>query len=195
MGLKGTDVAKEASDIVLTDDNFGSIVKAVHWGRTLYENVQKFLQFQLTINVSALAIAFLSPILKMIFPNGNFQTIPLTVLQLLWINLVMDTLAALALGLEPPRDGIMKEKPKRREESFLTKNMSYSILTTGVYFTVFILLLQAFDFMGASDLGDKAASSVLFTTYVFMQLFNLLNSRSLKPGTSIFENLTKSKSF
>ena len=131
----------------------------------------------------------------MIFPNGNFQTIPLTVLQLLWINLVMDTLAALALGLEPPRDGIMKEKPKRREESFLTKNMSYSILTTGVYFTVFILLLQAFDFMGASDLGDKAASSVLFTTYVFMQLFNLLNSRSLKPGTSIFENLTKVKAF
>ena len=73
--------------------------------------------------------------------------------------------------------------------------MSFSILTTGLYFTVFILLLQAFDFMGASDLGDKAASSVLFTTYVFMQLFNLLNSRSLKPGTSIFENLTKSKSF
>lgn len=195
MGLKGTDVAKEASDIVLTDDNFGSIVKAVHWGRTLYENVQKFLQFQLTINVSALAIAFLSPILGMIFPSANFQTIPLTVLQLLWINLVMDTLAALALGLEPPRDGIMKEKPKRREESFLTKNMSFSILTTGLYFTVFILLLQAFDFMGASKLGDKGTSSVLFTTYVFMQLFNLLNSRSLKPGASIFENLTKSKSF
>jgi len=195
MGLKGTDVAKEASDIVLTDDNFGSIVKAVHWGRTLYENVQKFLQFQLTINVSALAIAFLSPILEMIFPSANFQTIPLTVLQLLWINLVMDTLAALALGLEPPRDGIMKEKPKRREESFLTKNMSFSILTTGLYFTVFILLLQAFDFMGASKLGDKGTSSVLFTTYVFMQLFNLLNSRSLKPGASIFENLTKSKSF
>lgn len=196
MGLKGTDVAKEASDIILTDDNFGSIVKAVHWGRTLYENVQKFLQFQLTINVSALAIAFLSPILAIIFPNSNFQTIPFTVLQLLWINLVMDTMAALALGLEPPRDGIMKEKPKKREESFLTKSMSFSILITGIYFTVFILLLQAFDFMGISALeGDNATSSVLFATYVFMQLFNLLNARSLKAGTSIFENLTKSRTF
>lgn len=196
MGLKGTDVAKEASDIVLTDDNFGSIIKAVHWGRTLYENVQKFLQFQLTINVSALAIAFLSPLLNIIFPSANFSNLPLTVIQLLWINLVMDTLAALALGLEPPRDEIMDEKPKRREESFLTKNMIFNILSMGGYFTVFILLLQTFDFMGVKGLqGEFASSSVLFTTYIFLQVFNLLNARSIKTGTSILKNLSKSKSF
>ena len=196
MGLRGTDVAKEASDIVLTDDNFGSIVKAVKWGRTLYENIQKFLQFQLTINLSALLIAVLSPILKLIFPGMNFQSMPLTVIQLLWVNLVMDTLAALALGLEPPRDGIMHDKPKKRTESFLTKTMMYNIATMGISFTVFMLLLQAFDVMGANALkGEFAFSSVLFTTYIFMQVFNLFNARVIKPGVSIFEKITQSKSF
>jgi len=120
MGIRGTDIAKEASDIVLVDDNFGSIVRAVHWGRTLYENVQKFLQFQLTINLSALVIAFLSPLLALglallaeqgihILPGADFKELPLTVLQLLWVNLIMDTLAALALSLEPRRDVLMKD--------------------------------------------------------------------------------------
>lgn len=196
MGVRGTDVAKEASDIVLTDDNFGSIVKAVRWGRTLYENIQKFLQFQLTINFSALMIAVLSPILRLIFPDLNFQALPFTVLQLLWVNLVMDTLAALALGLEPPRDGIMKDKPKKRTESFVTKTMLFNIMSMGSCFTVFIMLLQAFDIMGASKLtGEFAFSSVLFTTYIFMQVFNLFNARVIKPGTSVFRNLYQSKSF
>lgn len=194
MGLRGTDVAKEASDIVLTDDNFGSIVKAVKWGRTLYENIQKFLQFQLTINLSALLIAVLSPILRLIFPNMDFQAMPLTVIQLLWVNLVMDTLAALALGLEPPRDGIMKDKPKSRTESFLTKTMMYNIATMGISFTVFIMLLQAFNVMGANVQTDEF-SSVLFTTYIFMQVFNLFNARVIKPGGSIFNKITQSKSF
>jgi len=98
MGLKGTDVAKQASDIILTDDNFGSIVRAVHWGRTLYENLQKFLQFQLSINLSALGIALVSPIVATLFPQSGFLIQPLTVLQYLWINLIMDTLAAIAFG-------------------------------------------------------------------------------------------------
>ncbi|MDP4181323.1 MAG: calcium-translocating P-type ATPase, PMCA-type [Bacillota bacterium] len=196
MGLRGTDVAKEASDIVLTDDNFGSIVKAVKWGRTLYENIQKFLQFQLTINFSALMIAILSPILKLLFPDSNFQALPLTVLQLLWVNLVMDTLAALALGLEPARSNIMQDPPKKRTESFVTKTMLYNILTMGVCFTLFIIGLQAFDIMGASKLsGEFAFSSVLFTTYIFMQVFNMFNARAVKLGTSIFRNLGQSKSF
>jgi len=192
MGLRGTDVAKEASDIVLTDDNFGSIVKAVKWGRTLYENIQKFLQFQLTINFSALMIAILSPILLLIFPGSNFQALPLTVIQLLWVNLVMDTLAALALGLEPPRNTIMNDPPKKRTESFLTKTMLYNIGTMGVFFTVFIMLLQAVNFMGATK---DMFPSVLFTTYIFMQVFNMFNARSVRQGTSVFKNLKESKSF
>src|SRR5207249_7131458 len=109
MGRTGTEVAKEASKIILLDDAFSTIVKAVHWGRALYENIQRFLQFQLTINVSALAIAFLGPFLG-VRP-------PFTVLQLLWINVIMDTFAAIALCSEPPRPELMRQRPKRRDES------------------------------------------------------------------------------
>ncbi|MGH6914622.1 MAG: HAD-IC family P-type ATPase, partial [Geminicoccales bacterium] len=109
MGIAGTEVAKEASKIVLLDDAFSTIVKAVHWGRALYENIQRFIQFQLTINVSALTIAFLGPFFG-IRP-------PFTVLQLLWINVIMDTFAAIALCSEPPRPGLMSQPPKRRDEN------------------------------------------------------------------------------
>ena len=112
MGISGTEVAKEASKIVLLDDAFSTIVKAVHWGRSLYENIQRFIQFQLTINVSALTIAFLGPFLGL--------RPPFTVLQLLWINVIMDTFAAIALCSEPPRAGLMRMPPKRRDENILT---------------------------------------------------------------------------
>ena len=105
MGIAGTEVAKEASKIVLLDDSFSTIVKAVHWGRSLYENIQRFIQFQLTINVSALTIAFLGPFFG-VKP-------PFTVLQLLWINVIMDTFASIALCSEPPRPGVMRLPPKR----------------------------------------------------------------------------------
>lgn len=196
MGLKGTDVAKEASDIVLTDDNFGSIVKAIKWGRTLYENVQKFLQFQLTINFSALAIAIFSPILKTIFPDYHFQMMPLTVLQLLWVNIVMDTLAAFALGLEPPKDEIMKEKPKKKDDPFINKYMVFNILSMGTFFTIIIMSFQAFDILGASKLkGSLAFSTALFTCYISMQVFNLFNARVIKPDSSITKGLSRSHSF
>src|SRR5262249_40371520 len=117
MGLTGTEVAKEASKIVLLDDAFSTIVKAVHWGRSLYENIQRFIQFQLTINVSALVIAFLGPFLGV--PP------PFTVLQLLWINVIMDTFASIALCSEPPRRGLMRQPPKRKDESILTRSMLY----------------------------------------------------------------------
>ena len=115
MGIAGTEVAKEASKIVLLDDSFATIVKAVHWGRSLYENIQRFIQFQLTINVSALTIAFLGPFLG-VKP-------PFTVLQLLWINVIMDTFASIALCSEPPRPGVMRLPPKRRDENILTPAM------------------------------------------------------------------------
>ena len=112
MGITGTEVAKEASKIVLLDDSFATIVKAVQWGRSLYENIQRFIQFQLTINVSALTIAFLGPFFG-VRP-------PFTVLQLLWINVIMDTFASIALCSEPPREGVMRLPPKRRDENILT---------------------------------------------------------------------------
>src|SRR5205814_9832314 len=108
-GIAGTEVAKEASKIVLLDDSFATIVKAVQWGRSLYENIQRFIQFQLTINVSALTIAFLGPFLG-VRP-------PFTVLQLLWINVIMDTFAAIALCSDPPRPRLMRLPPKTRDES------------------------------------------------------------------------------
>jgi len=207
MGLRGTDVAKEASDIVLVDDNFGSIVRAVHWGRTLYENVQKFIQFQLTINLSALAIAFLSPLLAIgvsflaqaginILPNANFQELPLTILQLLWINLIMDTLAALALSLEPKREELMSEPPKRRNESFITRSMAWSVLVMSIYFIFIVLFMQATGwYLGVDRNNPALVGSVVFTTYVFLQVFNLFNARSVKPERSAFVNLFKSRSF
>ena len=207
MGIRGTDIAKEASDIILVDDNFGRIVRAVYWGRTLYENVQKFLQFQLTINLSALVIAFLSPLLFLginllaeqgihILPNADFKELPLTILQLLWINLIMDTLAALALSLEPGRDELMKESPKRRGESFITRSMAESILVMGFYFTFIILFMQATGwYLGADPTHAAQVSSVLFTTYVFLQVFNLFNARSVQPFRSAFAGLLKSRNF
>ena len=207
MGIRGTDIAKEASDIILVDDNFGSIVRAVHWGRTLYENVQKFLQFQLTINLSALAIAFLSPLLALgvtlladqgisILPSADFKELPLTILQLLWINLIMDTLAALALSLEPGRKELMKEAPKRRDESFITRSMAENVLVMGGYFTLIILIMQATGWYLGVDPANKAlVSSVLFTTYVFLQVFNLFNARSVRPDRSAFKGVLESRNF
>src|SRR5205814_2299460 len=121
MGIAGTEVAKEASKIVLLDDAFSTIVKAVHWGRSLYENIQRFIQFQLTINVSALTIAFLGPFLGV--------RAPFTVLQLLWINVIMDTFASIALCSEPPRPGVMEAPPKKKDENIVTPTMMGSIFT------------------------------------------------------------------
>src|SRR5207244_5997635 len=133
MGLTGTEVAKEASKIVLLDDAFSTIVKAVHWGRALYENIQRFIQFQLTINVSALIIAFLGPLLG-VRP-------PFTVLQLLWINVIMDTFASIALCSEPPRPGMMRRPPKRKDENILTPAMVRTIFLTAGFFVVIMLAL------------------------------------------------------
>jgi len=106
MGISGTEVAKESSDIIILDDNFTSVVKVVRWGRSVYANIQKFIQFQLTVNVTALTINFVAAI-----SSGN---VPLTAVQLLWVNLIMDTLGALALATEPPTDDLMEKKPVGR---------------------------------------------------------------------------------
>ena len=203
MGRTGTEVAKEASKIVLLDDAFGTIVKAVHWGRALYENIQKFIQFQLTINVSALAIAFLGPFLGL--------RPPFTVLQLLWINVIMDTFAAIALCSEPPRAGLLRLPPKRRDESILTRGMVTTILSTAAFFVVVMLGLL----LGMRDYGwfahaaggppsDPSAEfagftdrqvTIFFTAYVFFQVWNQINCRSLSPDVSGFRGLFRNGPF
>jgi P-type Ca2+ transporter type 2C len=239
MGIAGTEVAKEASKIVLLDDSFATIVKAVHWGRALYENIQRFVQFQLTINVSALVIAFLCPLLIGFEP-------PFTVLQLLWINVIMDTFAAIALCSEPPREGLMRQKPKRREDSIITLGMRYNILGTAAFFVV--VMLGMLYFMGGSPdrpgwfasgnpqsqwlardgvdkemfskeqlmLGDSGKwyehradgsrrqwdvhftvyqATLFFTVYVFFQVWNQINCRSLTPSVSGLTRLWQNPNF
>ena len=195
MGISGTEVAKEASKIVLLDDAFSTIVHGVHWGRALYENIQRFVQFQLTINVSALVIAFLGPFLGL--------KPPFTVLQLLWINVIMDTFAAIALCSEPPRADLMRRPPKRRDESILTRAMIGNILVTAAFFVVVMMALLVGMQWGGWFGGGEAMSrefpdltyrqvTIFFTVYVFFQVWNQINCRSLSPRESglhrLFEN-------
>jgi Ca2+-transporting ATPase len=208
MGQAGTEVAKEASKIVLLDDAFSTIVKAVHWGRSLYENIQRFIQFQLTINVSALVIAFLGALIG-IKP-------PFTILQLLWINVIMDTFAAIALCSEPPRPGLMALPPKRRDENILSRSMMRTIGTTAAFFIVVMMGLLLV--MKGSPAGPAAPEdrgwfagtgpwsteftyftvrqvSIFFTVYVFFQVWNEINCRSLVPEVSGFRGLFRNPTF
>jgi len=198
MGIAGTEVAKEASKIVLLDDAFSTIVKAVKWGRSLYENIQRFVQFQLTINVSALTIAFLGPFFG-VRP-------PFTVLQLLWINVIMDTFASIALCSEPPRESVMDQKPKRKDENIVTPEMRTTILTTGAFFVVVMLglLLLMDNFKLFAHEGEAVDPSMhvtptqagmFFTIYVFFQIFNMINCRALTPHTSGLDRFWENKAF
>ncbi|MFO0928719.1 MAG: cation-translocating P-type ATPase [Gemmataceae bacterium] len=211
MGIAGTEVAKEASKIVLLDDAFSTIVKAVQWGRSLYENIQRFIQFQLTINVSALTIAFLGPFLG-VRP-------PFTVLQLLWINVIMDTFASIALCSEPPREEVMRLPPKRKDENILTRSMLYTIFGTAAFFVVIMLtLLLGMEYRGWFDpnwlprdqwteaYGKTSQSSafpeltvrqvsIFFAVYVFFQVWNQINCRSLVPQVSGLKNLFANPTF
>ena len=211
MGIAGTEVAKEASKIVLLDDAFSTIVKAVHWGRSLYENIQRFIQFQLTINVSALTIAFLGPFFG-VKP-------PFTVLQLLWINVIMDTFASIALCSEPPRPGVMLQKPKRKDENILSPGMIKTIFSTAVFFVVVMMvLLFGMEHYGWFDSNWVAKAnwsdgqrptthspdfpeltvrqvSIFFAVYVFFQVWNQINCRSLSPSESGFSRILENKMF
>ncbi len=200
MGIAGTEVAKEASKIVLLDDSFATIVSAVHWGRALYENIQRFLQFQLTINVSALCIAFLGPFL-------NLKP-PFTVLQLLWINVIMDTFAAIALCSEPPREGLLREKPKRRDESIVTRSMRLTIICTASFFVLAMLALllsmkNGWFAQGSGPNPERWEFSPLnvrqvtlfFTVYVLFQVWNQINCRSLTPDVSGLTGIWRNATF
>ena len=165
----GTEVAKEASDIVVLDDNIQSIANAVHYGRTIYRSVQKFITFQLSVNVSAIFLAFVGPFF-------GFE-LPLTMIQLLWINLIMDTLAALAFSGEPPLGKHMQELPKSREESLISAEMGSSILFNGLYIGLLCLVFLTMPFFKSifQRIGNPELSQIVFLT-AFFSLFVLLNN-------------------
>lgn len=184
----GTEVAKEAGDIVILDDNFNSIEKAILFGRTIYNNIRMFIMFQLTINVAAVAISFLAPLL-------NLGT-PLTIIQILYINLLMDTLAALMLGGEAPKEKYMKEKPKSRNESIISGKMMSSILVGAGYITVFgLLLLMTTIFNGIirPTEGNVEMYTVYFVAFIFASLFNGLNVRT--EDFHLLKDIKKNKMF
>ncbi|MGE0084471.1 MAG: calcium-translocating P-type ATPase, PMCA-type [Desulfococcaceae bacterium] len=181
----GTEVAKEASSIVVLDDNIQSITSAVHYGRTIYRSIQKFITFQLTVNVSAISIAFLGPFLGF--------NMPLTVIQLLWVNLVMDTLAALAFSGEPPLDSHMKEKPKKRDEAIITAGMWSSILFNGFFMTILcVIFLKT---VGVRELFNSQESfmTAFFAFFVFLNNFNKFNVRV--EGFNLFAHIFENNGF
>ncbi len=181
MGISGTEVSKEASDVVLLDDSFATIVKAVEWGRNIYENFKRFITFQLTVNLSSVIVVFMSILL-------GFKA-PFSALQLLWINLIMDGPPALTLGLEPNYKDLMNRPPTKRNESIITKNMFIRIFVTGILMSVVFLCQYAFNFLGVPP---EQELTVLFTMFVLFQLFNSFNCRELHLE-SIFKHLLKNK--
>ena len=179
----GTSVAKEASDITLLDDSFNSIGTAVMWGRSLYKNIQRFIVFQLTINFVALFIVLL----------GSFigTELPLTVTQMLWVNLIMDTFAALALASIPPSEGVMKEKPRRSTDFIITPSMRRDILGVGTVFLV-VLMGVIYYFTNAEGGMTVERLTVFFTFFVMLQFWNLFNARVFGTTDSAFKGITKS---
>lgn len=184
----GTSVAKEASDITILDNSFGSITRAVMWGRSLYRNIQKFLLFQLTINVAACLIVLLGSLL------GTES--PLTITQMLWVNLIMDTFAAGALASLPPNERVMKDKPRRSGKNgdfIITRAMAYNIFGVGLAF-VAILMGLLWYFHAENGLTPHNLSW-FFSFFVMLQFWNMFNAKAFLEGRSAFANLKESKSF
>ncbi|XP_054032377.1 plasma membrane calcium-transporting ATPase 4 isoform X4 [Dryobates pubescens] len=196
MGIAGTDVAKEASDIILTDDNFTSIVKAVMWGRNVYDSISKFLQFQLTVNVVAVIVAFTGACIT--------QDSPLKAVQMLWVNLIMDTFASLALATEPPSESLLLRKPYGRNKPLISRTMMKNILGHAVYqLTIIFTLLFAGERFFDIDSGRNAPLhspptehyTIVFNTFVMMQLFNEINARKIHGERNVFEAIYRNPIF
>ena len=178
----GTSVAKQASDITLLDDSFHSIANAVMWGRSLYKNIQRFLFFQLVVNVSALLLVLGGSIIG--------TEMPLTVTQILWVNLIMDTFAAMALASLPPSREVMKDKPRKPSDFIISKSMGRGILGCGiVFFAIMFVFLIWCERHGAGSIIDVHELTMFFTTFVMLQFWNLFNAQCLGSTHSAFHNL------
>jgi len=197
MGIAGTEVAKQAADIIILDDNFASIVKSVMWGRCVYDNIRKFLQFQLTVNVVALVVAFIGAV-------TNYGT-PLTAVQLLWVNLIMDTMAALALGTEKPTPDLLRRKPYGRNTDMITYIMWRNIFGQAAFQCAMLFsILYAVDpdteehlmfpgVISGKEFDERGIPSphytMVFNTFVFMQIFNEINSRKVNLDKNVFSGV------
>ncbi|KAB1218101.1 putative calcium-transporting ATPase 13, plasma membrane-type [Morella rubra] len=185
MGIQGTEVAKESSDIVILDDNFASVATVLRWGRCVYNNIQKFIQFQLTVNVAALAINFVAAV--------SAGEVPLTAVQLLWVNLIMDTLGALALATEQPTKELMEKPPVGRTDPLITNTMWRNLLAQALYQLVILLTLQ---FRGETIFGvtEKVNDTLIFNIFVLCQVFNEFNARKIEKK-NVFEGIHRNKLF
>jgi P-type Ca2+ transporter type 2C len=200
MGIAGTEVAKEASDIILMDDNFSSIVKAIMWGRCVNDAVRKFLQFQISTNVTAVVITFVSAV------ASDQEESVLSAVQLLWINIIMDTFAALALATDPATEALLDRKPDKKTAPLFSVHMYKQILWQSVYQIIIIL---TFHFAGKQILGfeahpadsavsdnhDEIVQTLVFNAFVFAQIFNSVNCRRLDNKLNIFEGITRNLYF
>ncbi len=181
----GTEVAKEASDIVILDDNILSISKAILYGRTIFKNIRKFIIFQLTVNLAAVSLALIGPFIGVPSPIG--------VIQMLWINMVMDTLAGLAFSYEVPRLEYMKELPKRKEENILSKYMLNEIFVSGIYSLIICLLFLKLPIIDTIFLNNNHKMTAFFTLFIFLAVFNAFNTRTER--INIFAHLKENKMF
>lgn len=230
--MDGTDVAKEAADIILIDNNFASLIDAVRWGRNIYENIRKFLQFQLTVNVVAVGITLVGAAI--------LKEAVLTAVQLLWVNLIMDTLASLALATEAPTDDLMKRRPHNRNEYIISRRMMKHIIGQALYqFVIVNILIFTADSWVSEDLphdamvdypdqykyyssdgkhmrsgraymistygddykrfenelGPSRHFTLVFNTFVLLQVFNFLNCRKIKDEINVFKGITNNHFF
>ena len=188
----GTSVAKEASDITIIDSSFASIGRAVMWGRSLYQNIQRFILFQMTVNVAACLIVLAGAFMG--------QESPLTVTQMLWVNLIMDTFAAMALASLPPTERVMRDKPRNRKDFIINRFMGIAIIGTGILFFALLLVLlyifqhvdiHSFSELFSAQLGayqglNPYEESLFFTIFVMLQFWNMFNARAYKTGRSAF---------
>ncbi|KAF8071684.1 calcium-transporting ATPase [Lyophyllum atratum] len=199
MGIAGTEVAKEASDIILMDDNFSSIVKAIMWGRCVNDAVRKFLQFQISTNVTAVVITFVSAV------ASTEEESVLSAVQLLWINIIMDTFAALALATDPATESLLDRMPDKKTAPLFSVDMYKQILFQSIYQIIVILI---FHFLGLQILGltlvgdhktdrntNLIVQTLVFNAFVFAQIFNSVNCRRLDKKLNIFEGILKNRYF
>ncbi|EEP82664.1 Na/K-ATPase alpha 2 subunit [Uncinocarpus reesii 1704] len=191
MGIAGTEVAKEASSIILLDDNFKSIVTAICWGRAVNDAVARFLQFQITVNITAVALTFISAV-----SNDDNKSV-LTAVQLLWVNLIMDTFAALALATDAPTEKILDRKPTPKSASLFTMTMWKMIIGQSIYqlvvtFTLYFAGAKILNYdVAANEELQKQLDTIVFNTFVWMQIFNEFNNRRLDNKFNIFEGMLK----
>ncbi len=181
MGISGTEVSKNAADIILTDDSFSTIVNGIKWGRGIYENFQRFIQFQLTVNIVAFAISIISQI--------SGQDMPFTTIQLLWINIIMDGPPALALGLEPVRDYVLNRKPLKRDSGIIARSMIVNIVMNATIIIGLIYMQSRYNILNATEIEQ---GTVVFSVFAFSVLFNALNCREFGIRSAI-PNFFKNK--